>query len=126
MSKDRTLEVADRLFAAIERGDIAELTAMWADDVMVWRQGGGRERDKSRALAVIEWLVDATARRRYEVLDRQVFDGGFVQQHLLHVTTARGTEVALRACLVIKLSEHGLIRRIDEYLDPAELNPLLA
>lgn len=125
MTETQILDVADRLFAAIEQGDIAGLTAMWADDVLVWRQGGGRERDKPRALGVIEWFVGATTARRYEVLDRQVFDGGFVQQHILHATTGAGAEVALRVCLVVKLDQHGLIRRIDEYLDPAELAPLL-
>ena len=119
-------DVADRLFSAIEHGDIAALTALWSDDVVVWRQGGGRERDKQRALSVIEWFVGATADRRYEVLDRQVFDGGFVQQHLLHATTRDGEKVVLRVCLVVKIGEDGLIRRIDEYLDPAELAPLLS
>jgi len=125
LTRTETLDVAERLFAAIERGDLAALTALWSDDVVVWRQGGGRERDKPRALSVIEWFVDATAERRYEVLDREVFDTGFVQQHILHATTRAGERVALRVCLVVKLEADGLIRRIDEYLDPAELAPLL-
>lgn len=126
LTRTQILDVADRLFTHIEQGDIRALSALWSDDVVVWRQGGGRERDKPRALAVIEWFVDATGERRYEVLDRQVFDGGFVQQHLLHATTRGGEKVALRVCLVVKIGEDGLIRRIDEYLDPAELTPLLA
>lgn len=125
LTRNQTVDVANRLFAAIERGDIAALTALWSDDVVVWRQGGGRERDKPRALGVIEWFVDATAERHYEVLDREVFDNGFVQQHMLHATTPAGEKVALRVCLVVKLNADGLIRRIDEYLDPAELAPLL-
>ncbi len=124
MTANRT-EVADRLFTAIEDGDLAALTALWSDDVTVWRQGGGRERDKSRALKVIEWFVGATTDRRYEVLDRQFFDDGFVQQHNLHVTTVAGEPVSLRACLVVRMGCDGLITRIDEYLDPAELAPLL-
>lgn len=126
MTRDQIVEIADRLFATISGGDIAALTALWSDDVVVWRQGGGRERDKPRALAVIEWFVHATAERRYEVLDREVFDTGFVQQHILHATTPGGEKVALRVCLVVKIGEDGLIRRIDEYLDPAELAPLLS
>lgn len=118
-------DLADRLFATIEQGDGEALAAMWADDIVVWRQGGGRERDKPRALSVIGWFVGATADRRYEVLDREVFDTGFVQQHMLHATSRAGEKVALRVCMVVKLGEDGLIRRIDEYLDPADLAPLL-
>jgi ketosteroid isomerase-like protein len=124
MTTTRIAEVAELLFAAIERGDCAALAAMWADDVVVWRLGGGREKDKTRALAVIEWFVNATAERRYEVLDRQVFDAGFVQQHLLHARGKSGAGLSFRACLVVRVGDDGLITRIDEYLDPADLAPL--
>jgi len=124
-TRTEVLDVADRLFAAIEKGDSAALTRLWSDDITVWRQGGGRERDKPRALKVIEWFVDASTERRYEVLDRQAFEGGFVQQHVLHVTTRGGEPVSLRVCLVVKIGQDGLISRIDEYLDPAELAPLM-
>lgn len=117
-------DVADRLFAAIERGDGAGLAALWSDDIVVWRLGGGRERDKPRALKVIEWFVDATSARRYEVLDRQVFDGGFVQQHLVHAVANNGSPLSFRACLVVRVRPDGLISRIDEYLDPADLSSL--
>lgn len=119
-------DVADRLFAAIERGDGPGLAALWSDDIVVWRQGGGRERDKARGLKVIEWFVDSTTSRRYEVLDRQVFDGGFLQQHTVHATTRSGAPLTFRACLIVKVGADGLITRIDEYLDPADLNALLA
>ncbi|WP_319431493.1 nuclear transport factor 2 family protein [Mycobacterium sp. RTGN5] len=123
---DQITEAADRLFAAISAGDVAAVAAQWSDDVTVWHQGDTRDNDKARALRVIEWYVRATTHRRYEVLDRQVFDGGFVQQHILHSTTGRGDEVTLRVCLIVKMNEDGLIQRIDEYLDPAELAPLLS
>lgn len=119
-------DVADRLFAAIERGDGPGLAALWSDDIVVWRQGGGRERDKARGLKVIEWFVDSTTSRRYEILDRQVFDGGFLQQHTVHATTRSGAPLTFRACLIVKVGADGLITRIDEYLDPADLNALLA
>lgn len=124
MTADRSTAAADLMFAAIERGDTDALAAMWADDIVVWRMGGGRSRDKARALAVLDWFVAVTVERRYEVIDRQLFDGGFVQQHLLHARGKAGTELTFRACLVVKIGDDGLITRIDEYLDPADLAPL--
>ncbi len=126
MNSERVSELADQLFAAIERGDTAALSALWSDDATVWRLGGGAERDKPRALKVITWFLGATTARRYEVLDREVFDGGFVQQHLLHVTPNSGDTFSLRVCMVVKIGPDGLINRIDEYLDPADLAPLSA
>ena len=116
--------VADRLFTALERGDLDAVADTWSDDISVWRQGGGRERDKARALKVIEWFVNSTTERNYEILDRRGFDGGFVQQHFVHATGRNGASLAFRACLVVKVDSGGRITRIDEYLDPADLAAL--
>ena len=118
--------VADQLFAAIERSDTASVRRLWNDDIAVWKVGEHRDRDKERALRVIDWFVATTTGRRYEILDRQLFAGGFVQQHILHATGRNGASISMRVCLVIKVGANGLITRIDEYFDPAELAPLLA
>ncbi|MGV0646578.1 nuclear transport factor 2 family protein [Mycolicibacterium sp. XJ879] len=121
---DVVADVADRLFAAIEKGDIAAVGQMWSDDVVVWKVAD-RDRDKDRALRVITWFMNATTDRRYEILERKLFDGGFVQQHILHANGNKGGLIAMRVCIVIKVGTDGLIRRIDEYFDPAQISPLL-
>lgn len=118
-------DVADRLFAAIERGDSAAVEALWDDDVLVWKSAEPEDQTKQRALRVIFWFMGATTERRYEILDRQFFDGGFVQQHILHATGRNGGLIAMRVCIVIKVGANGLITRIDEYFDPAAIAPLL-
>ena len=118
-------DIADQMFAAIESGDGATLADLWADDVVAWRLGGGPARDKPRALKVIAWFVDSTTDRRYEVLDRRVFDDGFVQQHTVHAVDTTGASLSFRACLVVKVNPDELITQIDEYLDPADLAPLM-
>jgi hypothetical protein len=76
-------------------------------------------------LRVIAWFVNRTVQRSYEVLDRRVFDGGFVQQHVLHATGTGGVVITLRVCIVIVVNEQGLITRIDEYFDPKDMAALL-
>jgi ketosteroid isomerase-like protein len=117
-------DVADRLFGAIEQGDTAMVQRLWSPDVIVWKVAD-RDRGRDRALRVIDWFVNTTADRRYEILDRQFFGGGFVQQHVLHATGRNGSTIAMRVCIVIKVGEDGLINRIDEYFDPAQIAPLL-
>jgi ketosteroid isomerase-like protein len=126
------VDVADRLFAAIEKGDKAAVDRMWSADVAVWRVGARRDNDKARALRVIDWFIDVTTERHYEILDRQLFGGGsggstrgFVQQHILHATGHAGQLISLRVCIVIKVGANGLIDRIDEYFDPAGIAPLM-
>lgn len=118
------VDVADQLFDAITNGDIAAVTALWDDDVVVWKVAD-RDRDKERALRVIDWFIGTTTDRRYEILERHVIDGGFMQQHVLHATGRNGGSIAMRVCIVVKVGGNGLITRIDEYFDPAEIAPLL-
>jgi ketosteroid isomerase-like protein len=126
------VDVADRLFTAIEKGDKAAVDRMWSADIAVWRVGARRDNDKARALRVIDWFIDVTTERHYEILDRQLFaggssgsTGGFVQQHILHATGHAGQSISLRVCIVIKVGANGLIDRIDEYFDPAGIAPLM-
>jgi ketosteroid isomerase-like protein len=119
------VDVADQLFAAIVRGDEAALEQMFDDDIAVWRAGSPRNDDKARALRVLHWFIDVTAHRRYEILDRQLFTDGFVQQHILHAAGRNGGSIALRVCIVIKVGGNERINHIDEYFDPADLAPIL-
>lgn len=119
-------EIGDTLFAAIERGDIVAVDALFAPDVLVRKTGDQHDNDRARSVKVISWFIKASEERRYEVLDRQLFPGGFVQQHLLHATAHTCETLAIRVCIVVKVGADGLITRIDEYFDPAEIAPLLA
>ncbi|WP_137149591.1 nuclear transport factor 2 family protein [Mycolicibacterium sp. CR10] len=119
-------DVADRLFDAIARSDIATVEQMFSPEVGVWHSGDARDNDHARAVRIIAWFVNATTDRRYEIVDRQLFDGGFVQQHILHANGRAGGSIAMRVCIVIKVGADGLINRVDEYFDPAEMAPLLS
>jgi ketosteroid isomerase-like protein len=135
MTTDVSKAVANQLFDAIERGDYEAVETLWADDVLVWHTGDPKDNPRTRALKVIRWFMDITETRSYEILDRQFFDGGFVQQHILRARRkdARGersdgrddTAIELQVCIVIKVNTQGMITRIDEYFDPADMAPLL-
>lgn len=122
---DRVGEIGDSLFAAIENGDLVTVARLFGPDVAVRKTGDRRDNDHARSVRVLQWFVDSTSNRRYEVLDRQFFPGGFVQQHVLHATARSGEVLAIRVCIVIKIGADGLITRVDEYFDPAEIAPLL-
>lgn len=124
--KETQAGIADRLFGAIERSDIDAVAELFSPDVAVWKSGDTRDNDHRRSVKIINWFITTTSNRRYEILDRRHFEGGFVQQHILHATTHTGPAIAMRVCIVIKVGSDGLITRIDEYFDPAEIRPLLS
>jgi ketosteroid isomerase-like protein len=125
VNTDVRLDVANRLFGAIERGEYEAVDGMWADDVTVWHTGDSQDNDRARALKVIRWFMNVTTSRSYEILDRQYFDGGFVQQHVLRASRSDDVSIEMRVCIVIKVDAKGRITRIDEYFDPADMAPLL-
>ena len=98
---------------------------LFGDDVLVWHSGDTQDSDERGRCGSSTGSSGRTADRRYEILDRQLFDGGFVQQHILHANGRNGGSIAMRVCIVIKVGTNGLISRIDEYFDPAEMAPLL-
>jgi len=111
-------EVADEIFAAIEAGDAAMVASLYADDVIVWHNNDGVEQTKEQNLRVLHWLVRNTVSREYRAVRRFAIDGGFVQQHDLHLVFDDGHTADLPACVVAEVS-NGVITRIDEYLDGA-------
>ena len=116
--------VADALFAAIEAGDIDGVRALYAPDVEVWHNTDGVVQDAEANLRTLGWVIDNLRDRSYDDVRRQVTDAGFVQQHVLRVTTATGRRVEVPACLVVAVDD-GRITRIDEYLDSAQVAQLV-
>jgi ketosteroid isomerase-like protein len=120
------LELVDRLIRAIEAGDLDGVRACYSPDVTVWANFDQRTRDLESSMRVLAWLVDHTTSRRYEVQRRIEIEGGVLQQHVLHgVAAATGRSYAMPACLVVRV-DGDRITHVDEYLDPAVMQPVFA
>jgi ketosteroid isomerase-like protein len=118
------LAVARALSERLVAGDAAGVAALYADDVVVWRNVDNRELSKKQVLKVIGFLTTAVKGLRYENIRVVPTPDGFVQQHTLCCVAPNGTEVATHACLVAIL-RNGAIARLDEYFDAAQLAPLM-
>ena len=111
--------IADRLFAAIETGDIDVVRNLYAPDAVIWHNNDEAEQTPDHNLAVLQWVVDHLADRRYEDVRRHITGDGFVQQHVLRFTRD-GERYGIPACLVVTCDgDH--ITRIEEYLDSAHI-----
>jgi ketosteroid isomerase-like protein len=119
-----TLELADRLFAAIEAGDTATVSALYAPDVKVWHNYDQIEQDRDANLAVLGWMSKRVKGIRYEEIRREVLPDGFLQQHILRGTAPDGSALEVPAILRIYCAD-GVIGRIEEYLDTAQVSSLM-
>lgn len=116
MSEQEIVAVAAKLMRAIEEGDVALARTCYAPDARIWHNYDEKEQTPEENLATLEWVIAHLVDRRYEIVFRHAFPGGYVQQHVMHGTLPNGTAFHMPACLVCKVSD-GRITRLDEYLD---------
>lgn len=118
-------EVAERLFAAIEAGDLDAVRDLYAPDAVVWHNTDGVEQTRDENVATLHWMTTRLPGARYTGVRRWITDDGFVQQHVLAVTNRAGEAVTVPACIVARVSG-GVITRLDEYVDSAAITRLTA
>ncbi len=116
------VQLLDRIIAAAEAGDAADLYRIYAEDAVIWHNTDDREVGVAQNAKVLEAMPRWVKDRQYTERRIQVFEGGVVQQHVLRgVRIADGEEVAMHACVVVQVNDEGRITRLDEYLDSAEV-----
>jgi uncharacterized protein len=87
---EEALQVAERFFSAIERGDIEAVKAIYAPDARIWHSHDLTEQSVEENLRVLSWMSRSLPNRRYQVHRRVAIPGGFLQQHTLEATTQGG------------------------------------
>jgi uncharacterized protein len=123
-ASERSLEVADRLFKAIERGDVDAIRNIYSADCKIWHNNDGQTQSPDENLRVLKWVVENIQEVAYTETRRQPTPTGFVQQHVMRGRLkSSGKQFALPACIVCVV-ENGRITRLDEYLDSAHVAAL--
>ncbi|HVN83798.1 MAG TPA: nuclear transport factor 2 family protein [Candidatus Binatia bacterium] len=125
MESAHSLQLAERLFAAITAGNVDEVRNIYAPDAVIWHNNDNRWQTVDQNLAVLGWVVRHVKQLRYEEIRRQATDTGFVQQHVLRGIAPNGQPLEIAACIVCVVKD-GRIARLDEYLDSASLTQLFA
>lgn len=117
------LDLAERFFRAVEKGDIEAVRSIYAPDAVVWHNHDGKEQSPEENLRVLGWIAKHLTNRHYRVLRRVEIPGGFMQQHVLEASTAGGP-FSMPACIVCQV-QNGRITRLEEYLDSAQAQHLI-
>ena len=116
--------LAKRLEQALVAGDIATVESLYADDIVVFRNFDMRELPRAKVLKVVAFLASSVEGFRYENVRVTPTEDGFVQQHVFRGRSKSGAEITAPICLIAKVRD-GRIVRIDEYLDSAQMAPLM-
>lgn len=119
--QQQTSALAQRLFDAIELGDIDGMAECFAPDAEIWHNNDEQVVDLEQTRAILSGMVQRIAEPRYADRRLIVHPGGFVQEHVLTGTrTGDGAEVRLPCCVVVAVA-NGVITRFNEYFDSAHV-----
>jgi len=118
-SPEAVFAFADRFIDALNAGDAARVREFYAPGATVWHNFDDVDQPLDDNLRLLEWMVRKAPQRHYRVLRREIVPGGWFQQHVLEAQLPGGRQMKLFACCVVSL-DGGLIRRIEEYVDPAQ------
>src|SRR5438876_3785983 len=120
---DDPITVVERLFAAIEAGDVEAIRRIYSPDAEIWHNFDGVVQSADENLRTLEWVTANVRDLRYEDVKRIRTEIGVVQQHVLRGIAPSGKTVSVPACIVFTV-DGDRITRLDEYLDTAQTAPL--
>lgn len=112
------VELARRLFAAIERNDAAAIREIYAEDAEIHSNIADGAAGPAGVVVAAGAIIAAVPDFAYEELSCAPTPSGFVRQHLLRGTAADGAGFAIAACCVGVVAD-GRVTRLDEYVDAA-------
>ena len=125
MRKDwDTLALCDRFFDAIERGDYETVESCYAPEAIVWHSHDCLYQPRDSNLAMLKQGMKTHKKMHYANRRIHTFEGGFVQQHTLHITRENGFEGRMDVCFVAYVRD-GKLSRIYEYFDTGQREKFL-
>jgi ketosteroid isomerase-like protein len=118
-----TLDLANKFFAALERGDSQAIAECYGPEMLVWNNILQVDLPGKAHIAALEvHFFGRYLQRKYIEARTDLMEGGFVRQQVL-TASLDGQPVRMPICLVCRVSQ-GQLTRIDEYLTvaaPAEI-----
>jgi ketosteroid isomerase-like protein len=121
-------DLASKFATAFEEGDATTINSLYAPDAVVWHNTNEREQPRSENVALAKAIPLIFSSFKYHDVRVQVFDGGYVQQHVVHAAMKDGTTLRIPVCAVVQVT-NDQISRIDEYydsaLEPASIKQML-
>ncbi len=123
-STNPNVEIARELVRRLLNKDVEGVADLYTDEMTAWRNSDGRTLVKKQALKVVKILTGNLDDLRYENVRVTPTENGFVQQHTMRCTAPNGEAVEAHVCMIATV-ENGKISQVHEYMDTAQMAPLM-
>lgn len=117
------IAIARRYAVATRSNDGDTVIAMSAPGAEIWHNFDNAVVDTATTVKTIGWLHRTVTDLAWEDVALLPTPTGWVSQTILS-GIAPGGQVRAYSCVVVTLDADGLISRLEEYLDPAQLAAL--
>ena len=119
--QDDIRAMAQRLFDAIEAGDIETMRESFTPDAEIWHNTDELIVTRDDTAQTLTGMVARIKDRKYADRRLTTFPGGFVQQHVLTGKRVHDDGEVRLPCAIVCKVENGKITRLDEYFDSAHV-----
>lgn len=109
-----------RYVDGLTRGDVEQLLGCFAPGGRVWHNFDEIDLDASTLRESFAQLFEMLPERRFTITGRYAADNGCAWQFLFEGRNKAGAAIRIPGCWVFKLRD-GLIARVEEYLDSAQV-----
>ncbi|MGN6089367.1 MAG: DUF885 family protein [Actinomycetales bacterium] len=115
-----TVELAERLMRAILSGDADTVADIYANDVVVWHNVDGIERDKDYSVEAVRRMARDFEHFSAHDVRLDLLPDGYLQRCVFHIQW-RGDDVVHQAHAAMRVTTRGgQVVRIEEYADSAQ------
>ena len=119
------LELARQFIDAVGRGDVATARDCMQPDAEIWHNFDNKTQTVDENMALLELMMAKCGRREYHIHRLDDIDGGYMQRHHLSISAPGSDELVSVEVLAMVLVRDGKISRVEEFMDPAPLLPIL-
>jgi hypothetical protein len=116
VSGDEISDLAERLFRAFERNDTDAILGCCEPDARFSQNGRGGA-TVADLLPSFATMSERIGHHRYSEVRREVFDGGFVEEHRVTSTLPDGSPMDAVVCVVGRIGPTGKLVELNEYAD---------
>jgi enamine deaminase RidA (YjgF/YER057c/UK114 family)/ketosteroid isomerase-like protein len=115
-----TRRLAGDLLDAITSGDVDRVDRLYADNVRVWHNYDGIERDKAESLDAVRRIAECYEAFQAADVRIDVLPDGYLQRCVFRGRDRRtGAQLAVDAMMRVEV-RNGRVVRIEEYTDPVQ------
>lgn len=118
------IDICDRFFAAVARGDIDAVGEFYREDAEIWHNFDNIVQSKNENLSTLAGIPTRYDSFTYVDVRATALEDGFLRQHT--IKAVRKGKTALVPAILRAYVEVGRIYRIEEYFDHGQLQSALA